>query len=68
MSGVQAAKAGGFCGYRRLGDQQQLADIGADLVVTTLEDVSCPALVRAVATLGQAEVDTETIDLQVETK
>jgi trehalose/maltose hydrolase-like predicted phosphorylase/beta-phosphoglucomutase-like phosphatase (HAD superfamily) len=47
-SGVQAAKAGGFAavGVARLGDQQQLADIGADLVVTTLDDVSFPALVE----------------------
>ena len=47
-SGVQAAKAGGFAaiGVARLGDQQQLADIGADLVVTTLDDVSLPALVE----------------------
>ena len=47
-SGVQAAKAGGFAaiGVARLGDQQQLADIGADLVVTTLDDVSFPAFVE----------------------
>jgi trehalose/maltose hydrolase-like predicted phosphorylase/beta-phosphoglucomutase-like phosphatase (HAD superfamily) len=47
-SGVQAAKAGGFAviGVARLGDQQQLADIGADLVVTTLDDVSFPAIVE----------------------
>ena len=47
-SGVQAAKAGGFAaiGVARLGDQQQLADTGADLVVTTLDDVSFPALVE----------------------
>jgi trehalose/maltose hydrolase-like predicted phosphorylase len=47
-SGVQAANAGGFAaiGVARLGDQQQLADIGADLVVTTLDDVSFPALVE----------------------
>jgi alpha,alpha-trehalase len=47
-SGVQAAKAGGFAaiGVARLGDQQQLADIGADLVVTTLDDVFFPALVE----------------------
>jgi hypothetical protein len=45
-SGVQAAKAGGFAaiGIARLGDQQQLADTGADLVVATLDDVSLPAL------------------------
>jgi trehalose/maltose hydrolase-like predicted phosphorylase/beta-phosphoglucomutase-like phosphatase (HAD superfamily) len=47
-SGVQAAKAGGIAaiGVARLGDQEQLADIGADLVVTTLDDVSFPALVE----------------------
>ena len=47
-SGVQAAKAGGFAaiGVARLGDQQQLADVGADLVVTTLDDVSLPALIE----------------------
>ena len=46
-SGVQAAKAGGFAaiGVARLGDQQQLADIGADLVVTTLDDIALPALI-----------------------
>jgi trehalose/maltose hydrolase-like predicted phosphorylase/beta-phosphoglucomutase-like phosphatase (HAD superfamily) len=45
-SGVQAAKAGGLAaiGVARLGDQQQLVDIGADLVVPTLDDVSFPAL------------------------
>ena len=47
-SGVQAAKAGGIAaiGVARLGDQQQLADAGADLVVTTLDDVSLPALIE----------------------
>ena len=47
-SGVQAAKAGGMAaiGVARLGDQQLLADAGADLVVTTLDDVSFPALVE----------------------
>jgi beta-phosphoglucomutase-like phosphatase (HAD superfamily) len=47
-SGVQAAKAGGIAaiGVARLGDQQQLADIGADLVVPTLDDVSLPALLE----------------------
>jgi trehalose/maltose hydrolase-like predicted phosphorylase/beta-phosphoglucomutase-like phosphatase (HAD superfamily) len=45
-SGVLAAKAGGMAaiGVARVGDQQQLADAGADLVVTTLDDVSLPAL------------------------
>jgi len=47
-SGVQAAKAGGFAaiGVARVGDQQQLTDVGADLVVTTLDDVILPALVE----------------------
>jgi hypothetical protein len=47
-SGVQAAKAGGIAaiGVARLGDQQQLADVGADLVVPTLDDVSLPALLE----------------------
>ena len=47
-SGVQAAKAGGFAaiGVARLGDEQQLADAGADLVVTTLDDISLPTLIE----------------------
>jgi alpha,alpha-trehalase len=47
-SGVQAAKAGRMAaiGVARLGDEQQLADAGADLVVTTLDDVSLPALLE----------------------
>src|SRR5262245_3219334 len=45
-SGVQAAKAGNMAalGVARLGDDQLLADAGADLVVTTLDDVSLRAL------------------------
>jgi trehalose/maltose hydrolase-like predicted phosphorylase/beta-phosphoglucomutase-like phosphatase (HAD superfamily) len=45
-SGVQAAKAGSMAaiGVARLGDEQLLADAGADLVVTTLDDVSLRAL------------------------
>ena len=45
-SGVQAAKAGGMAaiGVARLGDQELLAHAGADLVVTTLDDVSLRAL------------------------
>ena len=48
-SGVQAAKAGGMSaiGVARLGDNEMLAGAGADLVVTTLDDVSVRALVRA---------------------
>jgi trehalose/maltose hydrolase-like predicted phosphorylase/beta-phosphoglucomutase-like phosphatase (HAD superfamily) len=47
-SGVQAAKAGGMAaiGVARLGDEQQLIDAGADLVVTTLDDVSLPVLME----------------------
>jgi trehalose/maltose hydrolase-like predicted phosphorylase/beta-phosphoglucomutase-like phosphatase (HAD superfamily) len=45
-SGVQAAKAGKMAalGVARLGDQELLAGAGADLVVTTLDDVSLRAL------------------------
>ena len=45
-SGVQAAKAGNMAalGVARLGDEQLLADAGADLVVTTLDAVSLRAL------------------------
>jgi beta-phosphoglucomutase len=44
--GVQAAKAGGMAalGVARLGDEQELGDAGADLVVRTLDEVSRPAL------------------------
>jgi Haloacid dehalogenase-like hydrolase len=47
-SGVQAAKAGGIAaiGVARIGDEQQLATVGADLVVPTLDDVSLPALLE----------------------
>jgi beta-phosphoglucomutase len=45
-SGIQAAKAGNMAalGVARLGDQDLLWAAGADLVVTTLDDVSLPAL------------------------
>ena len=45
-SGVQAAKAGNMAAIvvARLGDQELLAAAGADLVVTTLDDVSVRAL------------------------
>jgi trehalose/maltose hydrolase-like predicted phosphorylase/beta-phosphoglucomutase-like phosphatase (HAD superfamily) len=61
-SGVQAAKAGSMAalGVARLGDEQLLLEAGADLVVTTLDDVSLRALAegrlaerRAVAELRQ---------------
>ncbi len=43
--GVRAAKAGGMAALAvaRLGDEQALADAGADLVVRTLDEVSRPA-------------------------
>src|SRR5512132_3152271 len=45
-SGVQAAKAGNMAalGVARLGDEQLLLEAGADLVVTTLDDVALEAL------------------------
>ncbi|HEU4897290.1 MAG TPA: HAD-IA family hydrolase [Actinomycetota bacterium] len=45
-SGVQAARAGGMAalGVARLDDRDLLAEAGADLVVTTLDDVALPAL------------------------
>jgi trehalose/maltose hydrolase-like predicted phosphorylase/beta-phosphoglucomutase-like phosphatase (HAD superfamily) len=45
-SGVQAAKAGNMValGVARLGDEELLVEAGADLVVTTLDDVSLRAL------------------------
>jgi trehalose/maltose hydrolase-like predicted phosphorylase/beta-phosphoglucomutase-like phosphatase (HAD superfamily) len=45
-SGIQAAKAGKMAaiGVARLGDEELLADAGADLVVPTLDDVSLRAL------------------------
>ena len=45
-NGVQAAKAGEMAalGVARAGDEEQLAEAGADLVVTSLDDVSLDAL------------------------
>jgi beta-phosphoglucomutase len=45
-SGIQAAKAGAMAalGVARVGDEVALADAGADLVVTTLDDVAVDAL------------------------
>ncbi len=45
-AGVQAAKGGGMAaiGVARLGDEEVLRGAGADLVVTTLDDVSRAAL------------------------
>src|ERR1700751_5421348 len=65
-SGIQAAKAGkmGALGIARLGDEELLAAAGADLVVTTLDDVSRHALAeghlierRAAAELRQRETE-----------
>ena len=48
ISGVAAAKAGGMAalGIARLGDSQLLGEAGADLVVTTLDDVDCELLLE----------------------
>ena len=45
-SGVQAAKAGNMAalGLARADDEELLADVNADLVVTSLDDVSLDAL------------------------
>jgi beta-phosphoglucomutase-like phosphatase (HAD superfamily) len=47
-SGVQAAKAGEFAalGIARMSDQTLLNDAGADLVVTSLDEVAVNALSR----------------------
>ena len=47
-SGVQAAKAGGMAaiGISRADDADLLAEAGADLVVTSLDDVNRDALTR----------------------
>lgn len=46
VSGVQAAKAGGFAaiGLARADDEELLAEVGPDIVVTTLDDVDLDAL------------------------
>jgi trehalose/maltose hydrolase-like predicted phosphorylase/beta-phosphoglucomutase-like phosphatase (HAD superfamily) len=65
-SGIQAAKAGNMAalGVARLGDAELLASAGADLVVTTLDDVSRQALAvgrlterRAAAELRQRHTE-----------
>ena len=65
-SGIQAAKAGNTAalGVARLGDERLLADAGADLVVTTLDNVSLRALAagrlverRAAAELRQRHTE-----------
>jgi beta-phosphoglucomutase len=47
-NGVQAAKAGNMAalGIARVGDEEALAEAGADLVVTSLDDVSLDALYK----------------------
>jgi HAD superfamily hydrolase (TIGR01509 family) len=47
-SGIQAAKAGGMValGVARLDDAAQLLEAGADLVVTSLDDVALDALAK----------------------
>jgi beta-phosphoglucomutase-like phosphatase (HAD superfamily) len=47
-SGVQAAKAGGMAaiGVARLGDEDVLRSARADLVITTLDDVSRPGMAQ----------------------
>jgi beta-phosphoglucomutase-like phosphatase (HAD superfamily) len=52
-SGIQAAKAGGMSalGVARVGDEVALAQAGADLVVTSLDDVAVDALGRGALVL-----------------
>ena len=47
-NGIQAAKAGEMAalGIARVGDEEALAEAGADLVVTSLDDVSLEALAQ----------------------
>jgi len=49
VSGVQAAKAGEFAalGVARHDDEAALAEVGADIVVTTLDDVDLDALAQS---------------------
>jgi beta-phosphoglucomutase-like phosphatase (HAD superfamily) len=53
VSGIQAAKAGEFAGLgvARHDDEAMLADVGADIVVTSLDDVD-------LATLGEGRLTT----------
>ena len=46
VSGIEAAKAGGFAGLgvARHDDEAMLADVGADIVVSTLDDVDMQVL------------------------
>lgn len=55
-SGVQAAKAGNMAalGVARLDDEALLAEAGADLVVTTLDDVAIAALATGNLERGRA--------------
>jgi len=47
-AGIEAARAGGMValGVARLEDASELRDAGADLVVTTLDEVAIDALVE----------------------
>ena len=53
-SGIQAAKAGGMTalGVARVGDETALQEAGADLVVTSLDDVSVDGLRTSTVTLA----------------
>jgi beta-phosphoglucomutase len=59
--GVQAAKAGGMAalGVARLGDEQALAEAGADLVVLALDEVSRRALGAGPARTEEARAEQE---------
>ena len=66
-SGVQAAKSGGFAaiGVARLSNEQQLVDTGADLVVTTLDDVSIPAMIKGRLVERQVAEENHAVELAV---
>jgi len=59
VTGVEAAKAGKMTalGVARLGDEQLLLQAGADLVVTTLDDVSLDALAEGRLEQRQASAE-----------
>jgi beta-phosphoglucomutase-like phosphatase (HAD superfamily) len=54
VSGIQAAKAGGFAGLgvARHDDEAMLADAGADIVVSTLDDVDLATLADGVLSVA----------------
>ena len=66
VTGVQAARAGGIAalGVARLGDEKMLADAGANLVVTTLDEVSEEAL--AAGRLERRKVSPQSVPRQRE--